>query len=249
MTAQYAFSNAWELARRRLDLLEVCHDPSSIRRAERLVRPGMRCLDAGAGGGSFARWMAAQGASVVAADLDVTLLDEIDEPGLEVRRMDLIADPLEEAAFDFVHTRLLLIHVPERDALLARLARALRPGGILMVEEDDVYPILATERGDYRDGWDAFLTATGDAGVDPVWARGLPERLDGLGLADVGAEVDTQLFRGGSDPAQFWSLTWYQVRDRAPGDGIDRGRAALDDESQWFHGPAKVIAWGRRPTG
>jgi hypothetical protein len=31
------------------------------------------------------------------------------------------------------------------------------------------------------------------------------------------------------------------------GDVIDRGRALLDDQSRWFHGPAKVIAWGRRP--
>ena len=47
--------------------------------------------------------------------------------------------------------------MPARDELLARLVRALRPGGILMVEEDDIYPILATATGAYRDGWDAFL--------------------------------------------------------------------------------------------
>jgi tRNA A58 N-methylase Trm61 len=70
----YAFPNAWELARRRLALLEVCHDPSSIRHATALgVGPGWRCLEAGAGGGSFARWLAArvgESGSVVAADID-----------------------------------------------------------------------------------------------------------------------------------------------------------------------------------
>ncbi len=69
--------------------------------------------------------------------------------------------------------------------------------------------------------------------------------------ADVGAEIDTQLFPGGSLIAQFWSLTWRQARDGIvargiPGEVIDRGRAALDDSTRWFHGPAKVIAWGRR---
>jgi hypothetical protein len=31
-----ALPNAWELAERRLEPLEACHDPASIRRAEKL---------------------------------------------------------------------------------------------------------------------------------------------------------------------------------------------------------------------
>ena len=54
--------------------------------------------------------------------------------------------------------------------------------------------------------------------------------------------------------AQFWSLTWLQVRERiiaagSPGEVVDDGRAALEDASRWFHGPATVIAWGRRAAG
>jgi SAM-dependent methyltransferase len=255
VTTSYAFPNAWELAQRRLELLEACHDPVSFRRAEALgVQPGWRCLDVGAGHGSFARRLAArvgERGSVLAVDLDVRLLEQIDVPALEVRAMDVTADDLPQAAFDFVHTRLLLIHLPSREELLRRLAAALRPGGILMIEEDDVNPILATADGPYLEAWQAFLAMTEVAGVDAEWARFLPERLDALGLVDVDAELDTQLFRGGSDPAQFWSLTWLQARDRliemGTGDVIDRGRALLDDQTRWFHGPAKVIAWGRRP--
>jgi SAM-dependent methyltransferase len=246
----YAFPNAWELARRRLALLEVCHDPSSIRHATALgVGPGWRCLEAGAGGGSFARWLAArvgESGSVVAADIDTRLIEGL--ANLEVRETDLATDDLEVGEFDFVHTRLLLIHMPEREEVLRRLAAALRPGGILMVEEDDVYPILGSATGDYRDGWDAFLAVTSEAGVDPVWARTLPERLDGLALRDVDAAVDTQFFRGGAPPAEFWSLTWLQVRDRADADAIDRGRAALADTAHWYHGPAKLIVQGRRQS-
>jgi SAM-dependent methyltransferase len=246
----YAFPNAWELARRRLELLEACHDPSSLRRAEALgVGPGWRCLDAGAGGGSFARWLALRvgdSGSVVAADIDTRLIEVLAALNFEVRQMDISTGELEVGEYDFVHTRLFLIHMPEREEVLRRLVAALRPGGILMVEEDDVYPILGTATGDYRDGWEAFLAATSQAGVDPMWARTLPERLDQLGLGDVDAEVDTQLFRGGSPPAEFWSLTWYQLRDRTDADAIDRGRAALDDAARWYHGPAKLSVWGRR---
>jgi SAM-dependent methyltransferase len=243
---EYAFPNAWEAAERRLELLEECYDPSSIRRAGALgVGPGWRCLDAGAGGGSFARWLAGTGAEVLAVDLDARLLQRIDMPRLEVRQMDVAADELPRGAFDFVHTRLLLIHVRRRETVLRKLLAALRPGGVLMIEEDDIYPILATATGAYRAGWEAFLGRTDQAGIHPTWARTLPERLDGLGLHDVGAEVDTQLFRGGSATAQFWSLTWLQVRDAADRGAIDAGRAALDDPAGWYPGPAKIIAWGR----
>jgi hypothetical protein len=126
-----------------------------------------------------------------------------------------------------------LIHVPEREDVLARLAAAVRPGGLLMVEEDDIHPVVATARGAYRRAWHAFLRTMRDAGVDAEWARGV--------------------FRGGSDPARFWSLTWEQVRDRIAALGVshevlDRGQAVLEDPERWFHGPAKVIAWGRRPA-
>lgn len=255
MEKGYALPNAWELAERRLALLEECHDPASFRRAEALgVGPGWRCLDAGAGHGSFARWLAARvgpDGLVVAADLDVRLLERMAAPGVEVRRMDLATDELPAAAFDLVHTRMLLLHVPARDAVLARLAAAIRPGGVLMVEEDDIHPLEANAPGPYLEAWRAFLAMMRAAGLDPEWARGLPERLDALGLVDVEAEIDGQIFRGGSPAAGFWSVTWLQARERIAamgfsGEVMDAGRAALADPARWFHGPAKVVAWGRR---
>jgi SAM-dependent methyltransferase len=220
----------------------------SFRRAEALgVGRGWRCLDAGAGRGSFARWLASRvgpTGSVVAADIDVRLLLEADPPGVEIRRMDLTTDTLPPDAFDFVHTRLLLIHLPSRDEVLRRLAASLRPGGVLMVEEDDVHPIRAAEPREYREAWQAFLETTRAAGVDPEWARGLPGKLTADGLTDVGAEIDGQVFRGGSAAAEFWRLTWLQVADGNP--AVDRGRELLEDPARWFLGPAKVIAWGRR---
>jgi SAM-dependent methyltransferase len=247
----YALPNDWELAEQRLALLEASHDRSSIRYAERLgVGPGWQCLDAGAGGGSFARWLAGRVGDegrVVAADLDVTVLEQRAAPGVEIRQLDLVRDELPTEAFDFVHTRLVLLHVPEREQVLRKLVTALRPGGVLMVEEDDIFSLAATTSDAYRAGWAAFLETMEQASTDGDWARRLPERLDALGLAGVDAEVDTQLFRGGSEPARFWSLTWAQVRERVRATAdLDAGRVALEDPRLWFYGPAKIIAWGRR---
>jgi SAM-dependent methyltransferase len=252
----YVFSNEWELARTRLSMLEACHDPTSFRCATELgVGPGRTCLDAGAGGGSFARWLADRvgpDGRVVAADLDVRLLEDLNAPHVEIRRLDLVRDELPEAAFDFVHTRMVLMHIPARDAVLERLVRALRPGGVAMIEEQDIFPIPLTPAGSYADTWAAFVPAMQAAGVDPEWARRLPDRLASTGLTGVKAEVDVQLFCGGSPAARFWSLTWLQARERlistgVDGELVDRGRAALDDPACWFYGPAMVIASGRRP--
>ena len=251
----YIVPNAWEHARRRLDLLEASYDPTSFSRATALgVGEGWRCLDAGAGGGSFARWLGAcVGAtgSVVATDVDTRLLDNIKAPNVEVHQMDLVTDEMPTGEFDFIHTRWVLLHIPARERVLDRLCAALRPGGVLLVEEGDAFPVLAAATGAYRDAWLSFNRASRVAGTDPDWARDLPLRLARRGLTDIHAEVDVHLFRGGSTEAQFWSLTWKQARDRVvavgePGEVIDRGQADLDDEQRWFPAPANVIAWGRR---
>ena len=252
----YVVPNSWTHARQRLELLEACYDTASFKRASALgVREGWRCLDAGAGHGSFARWLGAQvGAAghVIAADLDTRLLDEITEPNIEVRQLDLVHDQLPCAEFDFVHTRLVLMHLPAREQVLARLCAALRPGGIVMIEEQDGFPVLAHATGAYREAWLAFIRACRAAGTDPDWTRDLPLRLRRHGLADVDAELDVPLFRGGSAQARLWSLTWQQVRDQVAAVGepthvIDQGQADLADDQRWFHGPAMLTAWGRRP--
>jgi SAM-dependent methyltransferase len=240
----YALPNEWQLARERLGLLEAAHDEASIRRASALgVGPGMRCLEAGAGGGSFARWLASRGCAVVAADMDVRLLVGFDE--LELWQMNLVTDEVPQDAFDFVHTRMVLIHIPERDLVLRKLVSALRPGGLVLLEEDDIHPVLALARGPYREAWLAFYAYMRRAGVDAEWARGLPDRLGSLGRSEVGAEIDGQIFTGGSPAARMWAMTWLQA---LPSE-TEAGRAALEDSAAWFPGPAKFVVWGRRPTG
>src|SRR5262249_2243703 len=46
---------------------------------------------------------------------------------IERRRHDIGTDPLPEQAFDLIHARLVLQHVPQRHDALAELVAALRP--------------------------------------------------------------------------------------------------------------------------
>jgi hypothetical protein len=92
----------------RLQLLEACHDPGTIRRLDRLgVSRGWRCLELGAGYGSIARWLAERvgpTGSVVAADIDPRFLTNM-PAGVEVRRLDIRHDDLEVDTYDLVHCR------------------------------------------------------------------------------------------------------------------------------------------------
>jgi hypothetical protein len=52
--------------------------------------------------------------------------------------------------------------------------------------------------------------------------------------------------------ARFMSLSVAQLTSVAVSRGadqavLDAACADLDDPSRWFHGPAMVAAWGRRP--
>lgn len=144
----YIYDPASEQERQRLAILESVQDPDTIRRLETLgVGDGWRCLEVGGGAGSITRWLCQRvGTSgrVVATDLDTRFLDALDEAALEVRRHDITSGELEDGAFDLVHARYVLEHLPAREAALRRMVAALAPGGWLLVEDVDFQlPIAA----------------------------------------------------------------------------------------------------------
>ena len=116
--SRYVFSNAWEMADRRLEALELEHDPTTKRRALATgLKSGWRCLEVGAGRGSIVRWLSdvvGSSGHVSAVDIDTRFLDELSSGNVEVHRLDVVNDALPIAQFDFVHTRVLLMHLPER---------------------------------------------------------------------------------------------------------------------------------------
>ncbi|MFC8381049.1 class I SAM-dependent methyltransferase [Nocardia sp. NPDC057272] len=174
----YTLPNEWNFANERLALLGAAYDPESIALARRLgVGPGWRCLEAGAGGGSFARWLcdaALPGGRVFAVDADPRHLTDLPDRGGEVARMNLVTDELPQGAFDFVHTRFVLLHIAQRDTVLQRLARALAPGGVLLLEEGDGLGVLDEMPGAFGEVWRAFARSTETEGANQSWARDLP---------------------------------------------------------------------------
>ncbi|MHB1833533.1 MAG: class I SAM-dependent methyltransferase, partial [Solirubrobacteraceae bacterium] len=177
----YTLDNAAAGERDRLRCVEQVWDPGSISHLERLgVTEGWDVLMVAAGAGGLAEWTARRvgpTGSVLATDLDPRHLDWLPERygNVEVRQHNAVTDELGVNRFDLVHTRLLIAYLPEREAVIAKMAASVKPGGWLIIEEFDsgslgaAYPTEASEK--FRLASIAFFERTG---YDHLTGRRLP---------------------------------------------------------------------------
>jgi SAM-dependent methyltransferase len=162
------------------------------------VGPGWRCLEVGAGGGSVAHWLAgrvAPGGGVLATDINPRHVRPA--PGLTVAEHDVVRDPLPTGRFDLVHARLVLLHLPERLAVLDKLVRAVRPGGWLQLDEFDIAygPALAgPDTGVYARFLDAKAELLRRAGALGTWGRSVGAAMSAAGLERVEARPHVSLW-------------------------------------------------------
>lgn len=257
----YAFDNAGEETRRRFVALPALYDASTKRHLrDRGLGRGWNCLEVGAGNGSIAAWLAQQVAptgSVLATDIDTRFLDQLDLPCLTVQQHDIVNDPLPNGFFDLIHERLVLIHLPQRRAVLERLIKALKPGGWLVIEDFDCSSLDADPDVDLVPdppasiiGMQAVLRARG---CDLVYGRRGPWLLRRHGLVDVEAESRGLLCGGASLFASLMQANIEQVHDEILATGLtqavfDAEHARMSDPAEAFLAPVMWSAWGRRPS-
>jgi SAM-dependent methyltransferase len=262
---RYFYSNEKdEVELNRLKLVEEIYDPITIHHIETVqASGGWNCLEIGAGAGSVAQWLASHvgpAGKVVATDIDMRFLSQISVPNLEIRRHDIVKDDLETGQYDLVHCRLLLRHLSEPEKGLRRMAKALRPGGWLLIEETDYGSILTTDITNpsavtftsmYRSGLD-FLRKRGI--LDPYFGRRVRRLVEELGFVDVKQEGWTCVMRGGEP---FTRLNAMIVQAAAKPmmaaelftqEQLDSFQRFFVDPAFEFLGPTMFAAWGRRPA-
>jgi len=242
----YALDNTKPETGQRFDSLEACYDPVTIRHLETIgVAEGWRCLEVGGGGGSIARWLSRRvggTGSVLVTDIEPRWMGGLSEPNVEVRVHDIVADPLPEAAFDLVHARLVLCHLPGRRRALDSMLRALRPGGWVLIEEFvhpsplDLGGVGPDEARCFESVHEAIVALVLEAGADMDWGRQVYAELRQRGCTQVAAEGFFEVWPGGSVGIQLHRANCDQLAERLIASGrataaeLDTFRQLLDDK-------------------
>lgn len=230
----YQFDHEWEHERARLAALEAVFDPCTKRSILATEpRRGWSCLEVGGGGGSIAAWLCdlvGDEGSVVATDLETKFLKAIDAPNLRVRKHDIVRDSLGEESFDLVHSRAVLDHLPERDAVLQKLLHTLRPGGWLTLEGGDFSSVRAVGCADdeaefFNHGFQLVIDAARAIGFDPLYGRRLGSALREAGLTETVCEGVVFEWSSEHAFAQLYSMTFQRLRDPV----VERGIVSAHD--------------------
>jgi SAM-dependent methyltransferase len=156
------------------------------------VQPGERVLDLGSGLGQLTRSMAIASGSkgrTVGIDASPEQVDEAkrlakaakEEGWVEFRVGDAVHPPLREeewGTFDVAHVRFLLEHVPDPVAVVRTMVRAVRPGGRIILEDED-HDILRLwpELPRVEALWRAYIQTYVRLGNDPHVGKKLVELL------------------------------------------------------------------------
>jgi SAM-dependent methyltransferase len=255
----YLLDNRQDEAGERFDAFTTLFDPTTFRHLEGLgVGPGWRCWEVGAGGTSVVSWLAERvgpGGRVVATDIDTSRVAGAGRPPVEVRVHDVAADEPPGEDFDLVHARLVLVHVPDRAKALRSMIKALRPGGLLLLEDADpaLQPLpCPDEHGAQEELANrlrrGFRRLLADRGADLSYGRKLPRLLREAGLHRVAADAYFPLASAAC--AALESATVRQIRDRlvtaglATDEEIDRHLANVASGTMDLATAPMISAWG-----
>lgn len=248
-----------EIETRRLAALTAWRDPRTFSMLEDIgIAPGWHCLEVGAGSGTVSRWMVDRvmpGGSVLSVDVDLRFhCDAV--PGMEIREVDVMEDPLPEAVCDLVHARALLMHLHDRPRAVDRFVSTLRPGGWIVLEdgdwrgfEDQPLPEpLATVARTMAGGLRNRTGSNPDIGTSVL--RMFAER----GLVDLDVTGEVKTMRGGTFTMHWWSLGMRVAGPRMVEHGVvtqgqlDEALALTEDPDFVMVSPVSLGVRGRVPV-
>lgn len=232
----YAYDNDLDIAARQHACLSAMLDPFTTGRLEGLGDPtGWRCLEAGAGGSGVPAWLAdlvGPTGAVTATDIKPRRIPA--HSRVRTLTHDILTG-VPDGPYDLIHARLLLIHLTEREAVLRRLAAALRPGGRLVIEDWYLWPdhvlLDAPTAGD-AELFDRYQRVLIDdvlvpSGADPTWAARIHSTMRRAGLSDVDTEIHAPVWPAGSPGTMLATVNLTLFRDQflaagLTGDDLDR---------------------------
>lgn len=242
---------------RRLTHLNQLMNAACLR--EMRLERGQQVVDFGAGLGQLTRDMAravGRGGRVVGIEFSSDQIAEARRQAaaageaklLDLREGDVADPPLgsgEWGRFDVAHARFILEHVTDPLRVVRQMVRAVRPGGRLLLADDDHDVLrLWPEPPGVTEAWRAYMRTYDRHGNDPYVGRRLVQLLHDAGAKPV---RNTWIFFGAcSGQAEFVALVENMAtilegaREAIVAPGLMEG-TTFDEALR------ELRAWGRRP--
>jgi SAM-dependent methyltransferase len=242
------------LEHERLLTLARVVDPPTRAALAPLVRSGWRCCDVGSGAGTVVEWLAERVDSVVSLDVD-TRFQPASTGNVEVRQVDVTAEPIGDAEFDLVHARGVLQHLHQREDVLAAMVKAAKPGGWVVVTDTDWIQYDAQAIPEPFATLSSTLRghSVQQHGYDGEWGRRLVPAFQAAGLVDVDATGSSWTMHGGTDSAEWYVGALARALPLLPReifpDGHDPEAAIVQARQPDFAilSPLSVTCVGRKP--
>jgi ubiquinone/menaquinone biosynthesis C-methylase UbiE len=231
--------------------------------------PGQSAIDLGCGPSGIIQLLSERvspGGRVVGVDADPAhvamarqFAAERGLPNVEVVAADARHTGLPSASFDLVHSRTLLVTIPEPARVVAEMARLVRPGGWVASLEPDTESTVCYPAHPAVDRiCGLFHAAFRRNGADPFIGRRLTELYREAGLEDIGVEARAPIHPVGDTRR---TIRLDLVRSMRPVilerglaeerelDELDRTvREHLANPNTLMMPTLYFLAWGRRPT-
>lgn len=233
------------------------------------LRPGQAAVDLGCGPRGVLELLAARvspGGRVVGIDADPAhvamaagFAAERGLDGVEVMTADARRTGLPSGSFDLVHTRTLLVNVPEPARVVAEMVRLARPGGqVASLEPDCEYELCYPPHPAITRIREIFPVVFARNGADPQVARRVPELFRQAALADVEVEATVRVYpKGHSRRTILLDLVQSmrpQVLELGLASGVEldeldaTARAHLDNPHTVVMSHPFFLTWGRKPA-
>lgn len=255
--ARYIIRGGIEGKKRLEVLARVLWPSTSCLLAEAGFTPGMTCLDLGCGGGDVTLQLAALTGPcgrVIGADMDETELELAQQAAkrdglgnVQFCRLN-VQDWIEESQYDCIYSRFLLTHLADPLQVLHRMLRAVKPGGLALIEDIDFEGHFCQPPCKGFDSYVRFYRmAARKQGADADIGPKLYRMMLDAGWQNVKVKVVQPIFTSG-EGKEIALLTLTNIADSLLSEELTTKselQSALEDLTQFTDDPRTLVSLPR----